>query len=538
MMYSFFLRILLACAVLHVLLTGCVTTPKGGGDLPELVFPSPPDQARFAYERSIFSSADSQPKESTATSELKSMLAGKSEVSGEVLGKPYGVAVYKGVVFVSDTVHRSVMRFDPARGLYSEIGKKETGTLMKPMGLSVDAKGNLYVMDSTSKRIMVYTNEGDFLRSIGKREEFEHPSSVAVNPEGTRVFAVDTAGPRSKPEFHRIRVYDGINGNFLYDIGRRGDGDGEFNLLRDATIGKDGLLYVVDGGNFRIQVFKQDGTFVKKFGEVGRHLGQFARPKGIATDSQNNLYVSDASHGNFQIFNKDGQLLLFVGDRGKETERAKYLLPAMITVDEDGRVYIVDQGYHKVDIYRPISLNTKDGFLGKAYETLSKMRPSKTPKDAANPEKAAKETANPDKAATKETANPDKAAKETANPEKAATKETANPEKAATKETANPEKAANSKDAATSPAGSGQSANPKPSAATPAAQSPAASPPAQAPAAPKASSSSEATQPAVSSAPQLPAPNLQVSDSEKPAEGNNSGVQLRKDAKMKRLGQP
>ncbi|MEO5327148.1 MAG: hypothetical protein H7829_02775 [Magnetococcus sp. THC-1_WYH] len=375
------LRIMLACFALLHLVSGCVTTPKQADDLPELVFPIPPDQARMAYERTIFGSADSLPKESSSSSELKAILSGESDTSGKAFGKPYGIAVAKGVVFVSDTIHRSVMRFDPGHGEFSEIGKSDPGTLTKPMGLSVDAKGNLYVMDATAKRVMVYANDGKYLRSIGKREDFDHPSAVAVNPEGTRVFAVDTAGPRSTPEFHRIRVYDATNGNFLYDIGRRGSGDGEFNLLRDATIGKDGLLYVVDGGNFRVQVFNQDGTFVKKFGEVGRHLGQFARPKGIATDSENNLYISDASHGNFQIFNKDGQLLLFVGDRGKDTERAKYLLPSMISVDEDGRVYMVDQGYRKVDVYRPISLDTKSGFLGKAYETLSKMKPSKNPKD-------------------------------------------------------------------------------------------------------------------------------------------------------------
>ncbi|MBF0174801.1 MAG: hypothetical protein HQL83_15390, partial [Magnetococcales bacterium] len=412
------LRIMLACLALLPLMSGCVTTPKEAETLPELVYPVPPDQARFAYERTILSSADSMPKESSASAELRSMLSGEVETSGKAFGKPYGIVARKGVVFVSDTIHRTVLRFDPARGSFTEIGKKDPGTLSKPMGLSLDANGNLYVMDATNKQVMVYDNQGTYLRSIGNKDDFNHPSSVAVNPEGTRIFTVDTAGPRSEPEFHRIRVYDAVKGTFLYNIGRRGSGDGEFNLLRDAAIGKDGLLYVVDGGNFRIQVFNQDGTFVRKFGEVGRHLGQFARPKGIATDHENNLYVSDASHGNFQIFNKDGQLLLFVGDRGKETERAKYLLPAMISVDEDGRVYIVDQGYRKVDIFRPVSLDTTDGFLGKAYETLKKMRPNKNSTDAATPGKTP--AAKPEAAAAKPEAAAAKPEAAAAKPEAAA----------------------------------------------------------------------------------------------------------------------
>jgi len=93
-------------------------------------------------------------------------------------------------------------------------------------------------------------------------------------------------------------------------------------------------------------------------------LGQFARPKGIAVDVDDNIYVSDASHGNFQIFDRDNALLLFVGRRSEQNMRAAYMLPAGLHVDEDGRVYIVDQFFRKVDIYRPTELEVNQGFLG------------------------------------------------------------------------------------------------------------------------------------------------------------------------------
>jgi hypothetical protein len=34
-------------------------------------------------------------------------------------------------------------------------------------------------------------------------------------------------------------------------------------------------------------------------------------------------------------------------------------------VDEDGRVYLVDQWFRKVDIYRPVSLGAGQGWLGR-----------------------------------------------------------------------------------------------------------------------------------------------------------------------------
>ncbi len=73
----------------------------------------------------------------------------------------------------------------------------------------------------------------------------------------------------------------------------------------------------------------------------------------------------DAAFGNFQIFNEDGDLLLFIGTRDERDGPARYMLPSGITVDEDGRVYMVDQWFRKIDVFRPVALKAVDGFLGK-----------------------------------------------------------------------------------------------------------------------------------------------------------------------------
>ena len=99
---------------------------------------------------------------------------------------------------------------------------------------------------------------------------------------------------------------------------------------------------------------------------IGRQLGNFARPKEIATDGEGNLFVVDTAFGNFQVFNADGELLLFVGDRSERDGPAKYMLPSGIYVDEDGRVYMVDQWFRKVDVFRPARLKPGEGFLGQA----------------------------------------------------------------------------------------------------------------------------------------------------------------------------
>ncbi|MBF0440008.1 MAG: 6-bladed beta-propeller [Magnetococcales bacterium] len=379
--HNFQRHLVLALVGLSLFGGGCKTTQEGVTEVAKaLVYPEAPDEPRFYYERTLRSALDVKPAADEVSLDLRKAVTGEDSAGGgkTVLSKPYGVVAFKGRIYVGDTVNRNVLMFDPAKGRTVEIGKDDPGGLRKPLGMKMDAKGNLYVMDATTKSVMVYDQEGKYLRTIGGPSFFDRPSSVAVNPDGSRVFALDTGSSQGKPENHRLQVFDGQTGKHLYSIGKRGNGDGEFNLARDVTVGPDGLLYVVDGGNFRIQVLTQEGKFVRSFGGVGRRLGQFARPKGIAIDKENNLYVSDASHANFQIFNKDGQLLMFVGARGRATEPAKYMLPAMIALDEDGRVYMVDQGHRKVDVFRPAVLKEQEGVLGKAYKELAKIKPKES----------------------------------------------------------------------------------------------------------------------------------------------------------------
>lgn len=357
-----------ACVVASVLLVAScaapgVPEPEAGAGV-ELLFPPPPEPARFVFERTIASSADIVIEDREAR--WKRILTGEAD---QAIGfaKPFDVEVCQGRIYVSDTVRRAVMAFDVPTGKFFDIGTQEPGELRKPLGMASDADCNLYVVDGTQKRVIVYDQDGAFLTTFGGSDKFERPSHVEVDREGRRAYVVDTGGVES--ELHRIRIFDILTGEHEFDIGHRGSAPGEFNLPRDISFGGDGRLYVVDGANFRVQVFEADGTFVATFGKIGVYPGDFSRPKGIDADPDGNVYVSDSAFGNFQIFNPAGELLLFVGNRSNTPGPARYLLPAGIAVDEDGRVYMVDQFFRKVDVYRPAALGPEDGFLGARTQT-------------------------------------------------------------------------------------------------------------------------------------------------------------------------
>ncbi|OUS27901.1 hypothetical protein A9Q98_08430 [Thalassotalea sp. 42_200_T64] len=344
-----------------IIITGCSSNDTAKREIKEYVYPSPPDQARFYFDRMLRSSQNVEFE--TEDQQISRYLTGSTRKADGML-KPFDIAVHKGRIFVSDPAMRKIHIFDVREFHYSVTEPATDSTLTKPFGIDVDAVGNLYVIDSGAGDIKIYDRDGKYLRKIGNKELFSMPTGLAVSKDGTRVYISDTGGVSTQE--HHILEFDVQSGELLRTIGTRGKGDLEFNLPKDIALDDEkNHLYVVDSGNFRVQVIDlNNGTLVRQFGKIGRQLGNFSRPKGIDIDKDKNVYVSDAAFGNFQIFNPEGQLLMFIGERGNQIGPGVYMLNSGLTIDEDGRVLIADQYHRKVDVFRPAALSKTDGYLG------------------------------------------------------------------------------------------------------------------------------------------------------------------------------
>lgn len=315
-----------------------------------LIYPPAPAVARFIHEATILGSADVIPE--TSADRFRQFATGYGR-RVETFGKPFGLVARNGRLYVSDTVRRLVHVLDRASGDYRQIGTREPGRLTKPLGLAVDDAGRVYVCDTTTRRVLIYSASGDYVAAVGGPAHLKRPSSVTVSPDGSRIYVLDTGGVDN--EQHRVVVL-GADGHLVKAIGKRGAGPGQFNLPLSVKRAADGGLYVVDAGNFRVQKLGADGTPLSNFGKPGRYPGQFGHPKDLALDASGNIYVTDASFGVFQIFGPSGRILLSIGERNEEGGRGRFLLPAGIDVDVDGRVYVVDQYFRKIEVFRPVSL--------------------------------------------------------------------------------------------------------------------------------------------------------------------------------------
>lgn len=163
-------------------LAACAVTPQAPEKVqPHPVFPPPPDEPRFIYERSLYTSADIL--QDSDADVFRRFVTGEKQ-AGEAFSKPYDVAVHEGRIYVSDSVRRVVFMFDVPGKRFSQIGSDDPGSLHLPLGLDVDGNGNLYVCDATTKYVQVYDASGKYLRQLAGPDWLRRPSGIAVAPAG------------------------------------------------------------------------------------------------------------------------------------------------------------------------------------------------------------------------------------------------------------------------------------------------------------------------------------------------------------------
>lgn len=260
---------------------------------------------------------------------------------------PVGIVVHQGRVYVADTENNRIQVFEED-GAWLATWEAAGGIrLERPMHLALDPDGLLYVPLYLADRIVVLTPEGTLVRSWGSSGSqpgaFDAPAGVAVAPDGT-VYVADFNN-------HRVQVFDG-QGRFLRGWGQKGHGRGDFYYPTDVAIGTDGSLYVADAYNHRVQRFGPDGTWLSAWGGPaargikGPLRGWFNVATAVTVTPDGLVYVADFYNHRIQLFAPDGSWRGTWGRHG--TGAGQFERPTDMAIDEAGRVYVVDWGNHRI----------------------------------------------------------------------------------------------------------------------------------------------------------------------------------------------
>lgn len=195
------------------------------------------------------------------------------------------------------------------------------------------------------------TGPAEFLwQAANGTEPIDQVGGMAVAPNGD-LWVVET-------NTDRILIYS-PDGAFRETWGTPGPSDGEFNFVLenfgggygDIGFDQDGNIYVLDSGNFRVQKFDRTRRFVSAWGTEGSGDGQFIAPVTMTVDPHGNVYVADDGRGDIQQFASDGTYLATIASRGP-AEGQTECIPAF-GVDAAGTIYVPDCWRHEIQTFAP-----------------------------------------------------------------------------------------------------------------------------------------------------------------------------------------
>lgn len=264
--------------------------------------------------------------------------------------KPRAIAVDKADrCFVVDKTGR-VQVFDD-EGVFLRGWRTPDIEQGKPTGLSIDQDGTLIVADTHYFRFLFYTVDGELLedRTIG-----------GVNGNGPGKFAFVTDAVRLPSgefllgeygEFDRIHKYSS-RGDYIASLGEHGREPLQFSRPQSLAVDSEGLLWVADACNHRIQVIdwtSDTPKCIRLFGQEGDALGQFKYPYSLALHGDEVL-VSEYGNHRVQRVDRDGNGLSSWGQPGSQPGELNQ--PWAIAVDTKDRVYVVDSGNNRVQRFQ------------------------------------------------------------------------------------------------------------------------------------------------------------------------------------------
>jgi len=297
-------------------------------------------------------------------------------------------------IFVADGNNNRVQKFNSAGGFLDKFGSHgtEQGLFADPWKLDVDFSGNILVVDTNNERVQKFDSTGGFLLEFGTDGngdgEFQFPRGIGVD-NSANIYVADTGN-------HIIQKFDstgtfigwmgkctsGINcdvgnqrsnGFSCNDIDCSGSGtgsaDGQFFNPADVKISPNGIIYVADDTNSRVQKFDSSGNHIQSIGSFcglptsggsgsgcvdpdgGGPLdlgdGQFWGPQGVAPDASENVYVADTFNDRIQKFDSSGNFVSKFGKNGGDGSPGlgdgEFFGPRGVAVDSSGNIYVVDR---------------------------------------------------------------------------------------------------------------------------------------------------------------------------------------------------
>jgi DNA-binding beta-propeller fold protein YncE len=241
-----------------------------------------------------------------------------------------------GHLIVLNRGERAFFEFDAAGKFVRAFGE---GLFVRAHGLYIDRDDFMWVTDVSAHVVMKLDSDGNVLMTLGTPGEagewneatgshaFDQPTDVAVGPDGS-VFVTQGHG-QGDP---RVLKFD-QDGRFLKSWGGRGTQPWQFAVAHSIVIDGDGLVYIADRENRRIQVFDLDGEFVKGWLYRGMACSLDLAPDGY-------LYMTTGFDAQIVKLDLNGVVLGVTGRPGEGT--GEYGEAHDLVVNSASEIFVAD----------------------------------------------------------------------------------------------------------------------------------------------------------------------------------------------------
>lgn len=287
------------------------------------------------------------------------------------LGNPTGISIDKNqniVIFHRANREWSLLGAMPDSPIKSKtilIINKDNGKLLNswgdnlfimPHGLKVDKENNIWVTDCGLNQVFKFSHEGKLLMKLGEAKiagndslHFNKPTDIAIADDGS-FYVSDGYGNSRVVRFS-------ATGKYLFEWGKNGDKESEFNIPHGISLDNSGNVYVADRENSRVQVFNRNGMFIKQFannsfGAICAVSFDNSKSKLFAVDDFAFLKIKHRGSDVF-IFDTTGKVQTRFGRSDSYNGNTSWYHD--LTIDKDENTYVGDVLGNTVQKFRKVS---------------------------------------------------------------------------------------------------------------------------------------------------------------------------------------
>ena len=253
----------------------------------------------------------------------------------------------KGNIFVIHRGPMPIMEFDADGNFLRGFGDR---MFERPHGLRIDAADNIWATDVASNLVYKFNPEGRLVMVLGAKGHsgewhpfghlrlFHEPNEAVVGPSG-ELFVLQGHGKANS----LVLKFDS-EGNFIKAWGGTGKGPGQFDLPHSLVFDTQGLLYIADRNNARIQVFDAEGNYIRESAHPGT-------PCGLFMGADRHIWLAHGHCGEIMKLDLDGNVVGKIEGAGQGKALGKYGEAHYIAVSPRDEIFVADTLNWRVQKY-------------------------------------------------------------------------------------------------------------------------------------------------------------------------------------------